>query len=243
MVNIAWNVCVSICSVLPYSFTSTYIEWAKLIPQLKRILMYCVKCQRRPGFWSIFPNNPNRFCYICRNVARPNRQVKTTDFVNRNIPSTFCVKLGFQDRPFAPYVCGKNLENLSDWRNDKRNSMLFAIPIVGRVGKYYITDYYLYLKNLIRINRKNKHLVLYPDVPSAIRPIPNASNFPVPGPDGNMVYSTGFHHSDMPVVSGGDAYKPEVDQPVPLTKVELDDLTRDINLSKESAQLLGSRLK
>ena len=48
----------------------------------------------------------------------------------------------------------------------------------------------------------------------------------------------------MTVVAGDDIYKPEEDnQPVPLTQAELNDLTRDQNLSKESAQLLGSHLK
>ena len=48
----------------------------------------------------------------------------------------------------------------------------------------------------------------------------------------------------MTVVAWDDAYKPEKDdQRVPLTQVELYDLTRDLNFSKESTQLLGSRLK
>ena len=48
----------------------------------------------------------------------------------------------------------------------------------------------------------------------------------------------------MTLVAEDDAYKPkEDDQPVPLTQAELIDLTQDLNLSKESAQLLGSRLK
>ena len=48
----------------------------------------------------------------------------------------------------------------------------------------------------------------------------------------------------MTVVAGNDACKPEEDdQPVPVTQAELDDLTRDLNLSKESVQLQGSGLK
>ena len=48
----------------------------------------------------------------------------------------------------------------------------------------------------------------------------------------------------MLVVAGDDAYKPEEDDfPVPLTQAELNNLTRDLNLSNESAQLLGSHLK
>ena len=66
----------------------------------------------------------------------------------------------------------------------------------------------------------------------------------VPGPDGDMKYSFDSEHSDMIVVAGDDAYKwEEDDQPVILTQAELNDLIGDLNLSKESAQLLGSRLK
>ena len=90
--------------------------------------------------------------------------------------------------------------------------------------------------NLKGINLKNKHHVQYPDVPFAIRSIPRGKDLPVHGPDGNMAYSSNSEHSDMTVVAGDNAYKPEEDdQPVPLTQAELNDLTRDLNLSKESA--------
>ena len=55
-----------------------------------------------------------------------------------------------------------------------------------------------------------------------------------------MEYSSDSEHSDMTVI----VYKPEEDnQPVPLTQVELNDLTQNLNLSKESTQLLGTGLK
>ena len=48
----------------------------------------------------------------------------------------------------------------------------------------------------------------------------------------------------MTIVAGDDGYKPEEDnQPVPLTQAGLNDLSQDLNLSKESAQLLVSCLK
>ena len=48
----------------------------------------------------------------------------------------------------------------------------------------------------------------------------------------------------MTVKAGDDAYKPEeYEQLVPLIQAELNDLTRDLNLSRDSTQLLGSRLK
>ena len=83
---------------------------------------------------------------------------------------------------------------------------------------------------------KNKLHVQYPDVLSAIRPIPHGSNLLVTEPDGNMRYSSDFELTDMTFVAGDDTYKPEEDdQPVPLTQAELNDLTQGRNLSKESA--------
>ena len=63
--------------------------------------------------------------------------------------------------------------------------------------------------NLKGINRKNKHHVQYPNVPSAITPIPNGPDLPVPEPDGNIDYSPDSKHSEMTVVAGDDTYKPE----------------------------------
>ena len=70
---------------------------------------------------------------------------------------------------------------------------------------------------------------------------PNGPDLPVPEPDANMEYSSDSEHSHMAVLAGDDSYQlEEDDQPVNLTQAEFNPLTRDLNLSKESAQLLGS---
>ena len=80
--------------------------------------------------------------------------------------------------------------------------------------------------NLKGINRKKKHYVQYPDVPSTIRSIPHNPDLSIAEPDSNMEDSSDSKHSDMTVVAGDDTYKPEEDgQPVPLTQAELNDLT------------------
>ncbi|KAK3874297.1 hypothetical protein Pcinc_020763 [Petrolisthes cinctipes] len=56
-----------------------------------------------------------------------------------------------------------------------------------------------------------------------------------------MELSSNPESSDAANSDESGAYKPvDDDQPIPLTQAELNDLTRDLNLSKESAQLLGS---
>ena len=78
-----------------------------------------------------------------------------------------------------------------------------------------------------------KHHIQYPNVLSTIRPIPHGLNLPVLEPDGNIEYISDFEHS---VVAGDDIYKPEEDDPsVSLIQTEFNDLTQDLNLSKESA--------
>ena len=70
----------------------------------------------------------------------------------------------------------------------------YAIPMVWREGKDYITDCYFYMINLKEMNQKNNHHVQYPDAPSAVRPIPHGPDLPVPEPDGNMEYSSDSEH-------------------------------------------------
>ena len=99
------------------------------------------------------------------------------------------------------------MENLRDWRNGKRKSMPFAIPMVWGKGKD-ILDCYFCMINLKGMNYKNKHHVQYPDVPSAIRPIPHSPDLPVHEPDVHMKYHSDSEHSDMNFVSEDDTYKP-----------------------------------
>ena len=63
-------------------------------------------------------NYPDRFCYIYSNVVLTHCQPKITDFVKKAYRDYFGVKLGDQNKPFAPHVCCKTLvKNLRDWRN------------------------------------------------------------------------------------------------------------------------------
>ena len=152
-------------------------------------------------------------------MVLPNRHAKITDFVKKPQRDYIGVKLGDQDNPFATHVCFKTwVKNLRDLRNSERKRMSFAIPLVWRDGKDHITDCYFCMINLKGIYHKNKHDVQYPDVPSAIRPIPHCPVLPVPEPDRSMEYRSDSEHSDMTVIAGDDTYQPEEDnQLVPLT--------------------------
>ena len=87
----------------------------------------------------------------------------------------------------------------------------------------------------------------YPNVPSAIKPLPHRPRIPIPNlpRDYSEFESSSSTDNDE---SANDLWdqpicdKPNFKQPNLLTQAQLNDLTRDLYLSKESTQLLGSRL-
>jgi hypothetical protein len=88
-------------------------------------------------------NHPDRFSYICGQVILPGRKSNITDFVKQSYYAYFGLKLGDQEKSFAPHVCCKTcVEGLRRWRNKKQNSLPFGVPMVWREGKDHSTDCY-----------------------------------------------------------------------------------------------------
>ncbi|KAJ4430811.1 hypothetical protein ANN_19402 [Periplaneta americana] len=90
---------------------------------------------------------------------------------------------------------------------------------------------------------KNKKDILYPNIPSAIRIIPHGPDIPVLLPPESDTLPSGsrstetespMDHTYEPGNTGDDRC---------FNQSELNDLVKDLNLPKESAELLGSRLK
>ena len=84
----------------------------------------------------------------------------------------------------------------------------------------------------------------YPDVPSAIKPVPHGTAVPVPNPPEDLFESEFLSSTDTDESTEDLWNQPSCSkQPKLLSQAQLNDLTRDLYLSKESAQLLGSRLR
>jgi hypothetical protein len=60
--------------------------------------------------------------------------------------------------------------------------MPFADPMVWREPKDHSTDCYFCITKIKGIQSKFKKSVKYPNIPSAIRPIPHSKQLPVPVP-------------------------------------------------------------
>ena len=134
-------------------------------------------------------------------------------------------------------VCKACTVTMRRWTNGKR-SLNFGIPMVWREPTNHLTDCYFCAVDVTGINRKNQDSLKYPDLQSARRPVAHCDEIPVP------------IFGELPDICDEDASSVEGDEdeeedntPHPFSQKELNDLVRDLSLSKDSAELLASRLK
>ena len=67
--------------------------------------------------------------------------------------------------------------------------MPFAIPMVWREPTDHVSDCYFCLTSITGVTAKSKHTVQYPNLPSAMKPLPHSSELPVPKPPTNVTLS------------------------------------------------------
>lgn len=129
--------------------------------------------------------------------------------------------------------------------------MAFAVPMVWREPTNHIDDCYCCLTQPIKVglSMKKNRTVQYPNLPSAIRPIPHSDSLPVPTLPKNYELNVKNEDSVEEEVDNASStlHEPDFntidDQPHRLSQSELSDLIRDLDLSQEKAELLGSRLQ
>ena len=112
--------------------------------------------------------------------------------------------------------------------------------------KYHSDVCYFCSCNVQGFNLKNKKDISYPNIQSAIRPIPHGPGVPIPSPpdsledildDHEILAQQGDSEEDS------DCYDPGTTDPIPFSQSELNALVRDLGLPKDSAEVLESRLK
>ena len=126
----------------------------------------------------------------------------------------------------------------------------FAIPMFWRGPTDHVSDCYFCLTSITGVTAKSKHTVQYPNLPSAVRPVPHTAELPVAKPPTNMRLSdsessnedVGQSNNNMdcdPTFAGASSSN----EPHLLTQGDQNDIVRDLNLAKKQAELLGSRIK
>ena len=141
------------------------------------------------------------------------------------------------------------MAHLRQWTKKQSKGLRFAIPMVWREQKDHYSDCYFCRIKTKGINRKNRNLLTYPSLDSAIRPVPHSEELPISVFEGlpylvsALSSEDDLSSTDSETTIADNDFPPSLLPPQLFSQNELNDLARDLNLSKESSELLASRLK
>ena len=128
-------------------------------------------------------SHPDTFCYVCGCFTTVDQKKRITSEIKKIYYAYFGCKLGDLDKLWAPHIiCNTCSTSLRKWFSRKIKSMPFAVPMIWREPTNHATDCYFCMTNVKGINKKNKNKITYPDIPSAIRPVPHSDDLPIPIP-------------------------------------------------------------
>ena len=153
------------------------------------------------------------------------------------------MKMGDQDKSWAPhFCCGSCRSALEGWMRGNRKCMPFAIPRIWKEPNNPYDNCYFCMVDIFKYkNTKDRKKIVYPSIPSSIAPVNHGAELPISHPlKTHAILSTlsEDHNADFEVdtnCSNKDPHFPNQD--------ELDDLSRDLGLTKAKAEILSSRLK
>ena len=190
-------------------------------------------------------NHPDNFCYICGQFTTRDQRKNLSSKVKVAYHRYFGVRVSDQERTWAPHICCTVCYvGLTQWLNGKRKSMPFAIPMIWREPRDHHSDCYFCMTNIAGFSKKNKTGIVYPNCESALRPVAHDAENTIP-----VAPSQADLERDEDMQSEGevdsDVYEPDEVEKKPhlIGQGELNDLVRDLGLTKTKAELLGSRLQ
>ena len=95
---------------------------------------------------------------------------------------------------------------------------------------------------MVKNKGKSLETIEYPDLRSARRPVSHSSDVPIPTPPENIIVSESDSDNED---TQDDSYEPQNKNLllIPMTQSRLNDLVRDLGLTKQQSELLASRLK
>ncbi|KAL6465610.1 hypothetical protein MHYP_G00257430 [Metynnis hypsauchen] len=156
----------------------------------------------------------------------------------------FGMPVGDQDKPWAPHFtcehCKKTLEG------ERREPCILLSQEFG-VNRLITQQNFCMKDPSKRRTGKNATPVMYPDIPSSIAPVPHCPELPVPTPpDRATPPSEESSRSDTQEDVEDHDFSSCADEerkPYYPNQEDLNDLIRDLGLTKSNAELLTSRLK
>lgn len=180
-------------------------------------------------------NSPNKFCYICGEFVTQKQRKEITETVKKKYYDIFKYPILHQSSSWAPnIICSSCYRSLNRSGQDKTTTFRFKSPMKWMEPQNHDKDCYFCAKKIKGLNRKRKIKFenTSDELPRIKKPVRHDSKGPSSNPDYNSSSELDETSSDEYCGSPG----------VRLQQTELNDLVRDLNLSKKAAVILGRRL-
>lgn len=183
-------------------------------------------------------NKVDQFCYVCANFEPESFRRPINESIKNQYLKCYNVPMTNLDKSWVPKsICNVCRINLGRWDEIKKEAVIQ--PTIWREPKNHYNDCYFCLCDISGYNNKNKRTLKYTNVESV-----------TPAKKGLIERSNENFSSSMEIVddveketSSSLEYSSTNDDPILFDQCDLDDLIRDLNLPKDSSELLASRLK
>lgn len=192
-------------------------------------------------------NSPNSFCYVCAKFLPKSQQRNVTRSLEEAYKRCFGFSMANLDKPWTPdHCCIACHHNILGFESGK-HKLQFSVPAIWREPRDHISDCYFCIMTIGSYTKKSKGKIQYRHVSSLDPPTGDPISKQIPSQSAIEVHEE--EPSVEPEENGIDFdYDPASDvnngrNPGSFNQEEMDDLVRDLMLSKEAAELLASRLK
>lgn len=195
----------------------------------------------------------DNFCYICGLFVPIANRRSINELVRNHYSSYFAIEIQNQDACWVPHsVCSSCKLSLDRWSRNAGH-MNFGRPMMWRDPVNHETNCYICLTDVVGLSGRKRHNVKYATVNSVSLPVPHSEDLPIPlspfmdtpelpdDEEGDEEIDVCFVE-DRPEIDD-PLYIPDTEQPHPLTQGDLNDLVRDLYLTKSASELLASRLQ
>lgn len=196
----------------------------------------------------IYPciNPPDSYCFICGLFLTIEKRRNISDEIRKLYFDFFNIHIN-QDNNWTPkFICIPCQSNLQHW-SKKSGKLPFGSPMIWREPFNHSTDCYFCAVSLKGINWNRRHdQKWYGNVSAATKTVPHSAFLPVPVPSSDQsinspsAQSVSIELQASRTSSFPSAYSEKINL---FRQEDLDDLVRDLNLSKQLSELLASRLK
>lgn len=191
---------------------------------------------------------PDSFCYVCADFITKSQRRKITPALKEAYQKVFDRSMSNLDKAWVPTSCCSSCRaNLQLSVQKQQIKLPFDLPAVWREPTDHTVDCYFCLTKTYGYSIKNKSSIIYADVSSVDQPSVSPSTSAFGCDDSDKLEGNPPEADQQPlnIEDDQDYTNQEVTNPVPrpLSQEQLNDWIRDCKLTKETSEMLASRMK